>query len=120
MVRTIIKLAFVALLANAAWQLFTVYWAHFKFSDAVQQTTQFRGNKTDAQLKERILELASQFDVPVSDENLTVQVVDDHTLVDSSYTRRVELVPTFFYPWRFTVHTDTVQSAALLELSQPK
>jgi hypothetical protein len=47
-------------------------------------------------------------------------VVDDHTLVDSSYTRRVELVPTFFYPWRFTVHTDTVQSAALLELSQPK
>ena len=120
MVRTIIKLAFVALLANAAWQLFTVYWAHFKFSDAVQQTTQFRGTKTDAQLKERILELASQFDVPVSDENLTVQVVDDHTLVDSSYTRRVELVPTFPYPWRFTVHTDTEQSAAVPGLGQPK
>jgi len=119
-VRTIIKLAFVALLANAAWQLFTVYWAHFKFRDAVQQTTQFRGNKTDAQLKERILELASQFDLPISDENLAIQLVDDHTLVDSSYTRRVEVVPTFPYPWRFSIHTDTVQPAALLELSQPK
>ena len=120
MIKTIVKLAFVALLANAAWQLFTVYWAHFKFSDAVQQTTQFRGNKTDAQLRERILELAGQFDVPVSDDNLTVQLVDNHTLVDSSYTRPVELVPRFSYPWRFTVHTDTVQSAALHELSQPK
>ena len=120
MIKTIVKLAFVALLANATWQVFNVYWAHFKFSDAVQQTTQFRGNKTDAQLRERILELAGQFDVPVSDDNLTVQLVENHTLVDSSYTRPVELVPRFSYPWRFTVHTDTVQSAALLELSQPK
>jgi hypothetical protein len=119
-IKTIVKLAFVALLANAGWQLFTVYFAHFKFNDAVQQTTQFRGNKTDAQLRERILELAGQFDVPVTDENLTVQLVDDHTLVDSAYTRPVELVPRFPYLWRFTVHTDTVQSAALLELSQPK
>jgi len=119
-IKTIVKLAFVALLANATWQVFNVYWAHFKFSDAVQQTTQFRGNKTDAQLRERILELAGQFDVPVSDDNLTVQLVDNHTLVDSSYTRPVELVPRFSYPWRFTVHTDTVQSAVLRELSQPK
>ena len=107
MIKTIVKLAFVALLANATWQVFNVYWAHFKFSDAIQQTTQFRGNKTDAQLRERILELAGQFDVPVTDENLAIQLVDDHTLVDSSYTRPVELVPRFSYPWRFTVHTDT-------------
>ena len=120
MVRTIIKLLLVALLANAAWQLFTVYWAHFKFSDAVQQTTQFRGNKTDAQLRDRILELAGQFDVPITDENLAIQVVDNHTRVDSSYTRRVELVPTFPYPWRFTVHTDTEQAAAVPGLSPPK
>ena len=120
MIKTFVKLAFVALLANATWQLFTVYWAHFKFSDAVKSTTQFRGNKTDAQLRDRILELAGQFDVPITDENLTVQLVDDHTLVDSSYTRPVEVVPRFPYTWRFTVHTDTVQPAALLELSQPK
>ena len=52
-IKTIVKLAFVALLANAAWQVFNVYWAHFKFNDAVQQTTQFRGDKTDAQLRAR-------------------------------------------------------------------
>ena len=94
MIKTFVRLAIVALLANAAWQIFTVYWAHFKFTDAVETTTQFRGDKTDAQLRERILELAAQFDVPISDENLTIQVVDNHTVVDTSYTRPVEFVPT--------------------------
>jgi hypothetical protein len=119
-IKTFVRLAIVALLANATWQLFNVYWAHYKFKDAVEQTTQFRGNKTDAELRERILALAAQFDVPVSDDNLTVQLVDNHTLVDTSYTRQIELVPRFVYPWRFIIHTDTVQPAALLELSQPK
>jgi hypothetical protein len=112
-IKTVVKLAFVALLANAAWQVFNVYWAHFKFNDAVQQTTQFRGDKTDAQLRERILELAGQFDLPVADANLEIQLVDSHTLVDSSYTRPVELVPGFRYPWPFTIHTDTVKPETL-------
>jgi hypothetical protein len=118
-IKTIVKLAFVALMANAAWQAFTVYWAHFKFRDSVESTTQFRGDRTDAQLRDRILELAAQFDVPVSDEDLAIHVVDNHTLVDSSYTRRVEFVPSFSYPMRFTVHTDTVKPPPL-DLRIPK
>jgi len=108
-IKSAIKLAFVALLANATWQLGSVYWSHYKFVDAVHSTTQFRGNKSDAQLRTRILELANQFDVPVSDENLTIRVVDDHTLVDSAYTRRIELAPRFTYLRSFTVHTDSVR-----------
>ena len=107
MIKTIVKLAFVALLANATWQVFNVYWAHYKFSDAVRSTTQFRGDQSDARLRERILALAGQFDVPVSEENLEIQHVGDHTLVDSSYTRAVQLVPGFTYAWPFIVHTDT-------------
>jgi len=118
LIKTALKLAFVALLANATWQIASVYWSHYKFIDAVHSTTEFRGNKSDAQLRERILELASQFEVPVSDDSLTLQVVDDHTLVDSSYTRRIELAPRFSYPFSFTVHTDTVRPA--LELAYPK
>jgi hypothetical protein len=106
-IKTIVKLAFVALLANATWQVFNVYWAHYKFSDAVRSTTQFRGDKSDALLRERILELAGQFDVPVSDENLAIQHVGDHTLVDGSYTRAVQLVPGLTYSWPFILHTDT-------------
>jgi hypothetical protein len=118
-IKTALKLAFVALLANATWQFASVYWSHYKFVDAVHSTTQFRGNKSDAQLRDRILELATQFDVPVSDENLTVRVVDDHTLVDTAYTRRIELAPRITYPWSFTIHTDSVRPALEL-IDTPK
>ena len=105
--RTLLKLALAALLINASWQLFSVYWAHFKFVDAVQSTTQFRGDKSDEAIRNRILELAGEFDVPVSDENLTVQGNRQHTTVDSAYTRPVKLLPGYAYPWQFRVHTDT-------------
>ena len=105
--RTLIKLALVALLINASWQLFSVYWAHFKFVDAVQSTTQFRGDKSDEVIRNRILELAGEFDVPVTDENLTVEGSRQHTTVDSAYTRPVKLLPGYTYLWQFKVHTDT-------------
>ena len=104
--RTLLKLALAALLINASWQLFSVYWSHFKFVDAVQATTQFRGDKTEEQIRTRILELAGEFDLPISDENLTIQGNRTHTVVDSAYTRSVKLLPGYAYPWKFTVHTD--------------
>jgi hypothetical protein len=119
-VKTLIKLAFAALLVNATWQLFTVYWAHFKFRDAVEATTQFRGEKTDSQVRERILELAGQFDVPVSDDNLSIQEDGKHTIVDTEYKRTVDLVPGFSYPWPFTLHVDTftMKPATVEELAK--
>ena len=107
MLRTLVKLVLVALIINAAWQLFSVYWSHFKFVDAVQATTQFRGQKSEEQIRSRILELAAELDVPVSDENLTIQGTRSHTTVDGTYTRPVKLLPGYIYPWRFTLHTDT-------------
>ena len=104
--RTLIKLALVALLINASWQLFSVYWSHFKFVDAVQATTQFRGDKSEEQIRNRILELAGEFDLPISDENLTIQGDRTHTVVDSAYTRSVKLLPGYAYPWKFIVHTN--------------
>jgi hypothetical protein len=107
MLRTLVKLALAALLINASWQLFSVYWAHFKFVDAVESTTQFRGDKSEEQIRNRILELAGEFELPISDENLTIQGSRIRTIVDSAYTRPVKLFPGYTYPWRFTVHTET-------------
>jgi hypothetical protein len=121
MIRTIVKLAFVALLANAAWQTFNAYWPYYKFSDAVRVTVQYRGRKTDAQLRDRILELAQQFDVPITDENLTVRVDDNRTIVDASYVQPVALAPGYTRPWPFSVHLDTIPSSQPLDgLSDPK
>jgi hypothetical protein len=122
MIRTVIKLAFVALLANAAWQLFNAYWPYYKFSDAVRATAQYRGQKTDAQVRERILELAAQFDIPISDDNLTVRLDDTHTIVEAAYVQPVALAPGYTYQWPFSVHVDTipVTPKRLEDLDPPK
>jgi hypothetical protein len=108
LIKLILKLAVVALLANASWRVGTAYIAHYKFQDSVQQAALFRGSKTDDVLRQRIFELASDFDIPVSDEQVMLITKDHHTVVDGGYTRIIELAPGFKYPWEFTFHVDTL------------
>jgi hypothetical protein len=105
--KLLLKLAIVALLANATWHIFGVYSAHFKFRDAVQSTTQFNSGKSEYEVRSRILELAAQYDVPVTESNFTLRHEENHTIVDGSYSRPVELAPGFSYPFTFTWHVDT-------------
>ena len=112
--KTLLKLAAFALLANATWHVFQAYAVHYRFKDAVQSTAQYRGDKTETDVRDRVLELASQYDVPVTQENLTVRIVDTHTIVETSYARPVELLPGFTYRWPFSAQVDT------LTLTPPK
>jgi hypothetical protein len=106
-IKLAIRLAIVALLANGTWRVGTVYAQHYRFKDAVTQTTQFRGSKSDEQIRERIFELAATYDIPLGDDSLTVTQRDNHTIVDCSYKRAIELFPGITYAWPFTVHVDT-------------
>jgi hypothetical protein len=106
-IKTVIKLALVALVANATWHLFEVYSPHFKFRDAVQYAAQYRGDATDADLQSKILDAAIQFEVPVTAAEVSVTHQDSHTIVGISYTRVVELAPGFTYPWPFSISVDT-------------
>ena len=109
MIKLILKLAVVALVANAGWRVGSAYVAHYKFEYAVQQAALFRGNKSDEALRQRISELASDFDIPVTDADVMLMTSEHHTVVDGDYTRVIELVPGFKYPWEFTFHVDTLQ-----------
>jgi hypothetical protein len=110
-IKLIIKLAIVALVANAAWRVGSAYVAHYKFQDSVQQAALFRGSKTDDVLRRRIFELASDFDIPIGDEDVSLTTADHHTVVDGGYTRIIELAPGWEYPWEFTFHVDTLSGA---------
>ena len=109
MIKLILKLVVVALVANASWRVGSAYVSHYKFQDAVQQSALFRGNKTDEALRQRIFELASDYDIPVDPEDVTLKTSEHQTTVDGSYTRVIELAPGFKYPWEFTFHIDTLQ-----------
>ena len=72
MIKLIIKLAIAALIANAAWRLGSTYLAFYKFQDAVKESVLFGADKTVDQLRSRTMELASQYDLPLAEENFTI------------------------------------------------
>jgi hypothetical protein len=106
--KTLIKLAIVALVANATWRVGSEYLSFYRFKDAVQETTQLGGRRSDAQLRSRIVELASNYDIPVDEESLTVTRRENHIIVDTEFKKRITLAPGFQYEWPFTLHVDTI------------
>jgi hypothetical protein len=105
-IKSLIKLGLVVLIANAAWRVGTAYLSHYRFVDAVQQLTHYRGDKSDAEIHDRIFALASQHDIAVTEETLTIQKEDNRTLVDGAYTKSIEFLPRVIYDWPFTIHVD--------------
>jgi len=51
--------------------------------------------------------------VPVTAADVAVSRRGNHTLVDVSYVRPVDLAPGFRYPWPFSFHVDIMTLGAL-------
>jgi hypothetical protein len=121
MLKLLVKLALAALIANAVWRLGSAYLQFYRFQDAVLQTAQFGVDRSPADLPQRILDLASQYDVPLSQHDLTVQRDDrQHTIIDGSYTQPLDFAPGYRYPWPFTLHVDVLNVGALAPGSVPR
>jgi len=123
MIRTAIKLALVAAVANATWHVFTAYSANYKFSDGVEYAAESRGEKSDDELRQQVIDMAAQAELPIDPDQVSVTHAETHTVVETSYTRVVELFPGVNYPWQFKVHVDAYVKAPatyLRELSRPK
>ncbi len=106
--KAILKLVLVALIANATWHLFTAYTTHYKFRDAVEAASQYGSAETETQLRERVLALGDQYDVPIATDSFTIRRENQHTIIDGSYSRPVDLLPGYSYSWRFSWHVDTL------------
>ena len=103
MVRTTIRLAILLLIAHMLFQAVPVYWHYYQFKDAVKETALFSKGRPDAQIVARVLELAAQYDVPLERESLHVWREKEHTYIEAVWVEPVELLPKYFYPWKFTV-----------------
>ena len=112
LIKTGIKLALLALVANATWHFFVAYSAHYKFRDATQYAAQNRGEKTDEQLHAVIVNLAADADLDVPAEAVVVKHEGLRTSVSVSYAQTLELVPNRPYavPFSFQIDTYTRQS----------
>ena len=56
------------LIANALWRIGTAYVAFYKFKDSVRSGVDGKG-QSEEELRQKILELASTYDVPLAEED---------------------------------------------------
>ena len=112
MFKLLIKLAIAALLANAAYQVGSEYLNYVKFRDAIRDAAMFKA-KTDEDLRRRIGDLSSQYDIPVADEDVTIDREDRHVVVTGSYKKPIEVVPGIYYPWPFNWSIDAMTSTTV-------
>ena len=107
MIRLLLKLAVVALLANAGWHLFGCYAPNYRFKDRVQFIAEHRGKATDDEVRDKILSTAAEFEVPLTADDVTVSQQGQATVVDLSYTCPVEFAPGLKpYLLAFKVHVE--------------
>jgi hypothetical protein len=96
-----VKLAIVALVANAAYRVGLEYLTYVKFRDAVRDAATYK-TSDDEDLRKRIMDLAGDYDIPLSQDAVYIHREDRQVLVDGSYQKPIEVVPTVHYQWPFT------------------
>jgi hypothetical protein len=104
--KALLRLVIAALVIHATWRAGTVFWRNYQFRDGVQQTAQFSGHRSNDELVGQVMELARANEIPLEESAVNVRRTENHTLIDVSYEERIELLPRYFYPWRFNVNVD--------------
>ena len=108
--KTLLKLIVVALIANALWRAGSAYTTVYRFKDSIYEAA-MQGT-TEADLKQKVVELAHTYDLPLTAEDLTVTREVQHVSVKTSYTSPVAVLPGYEYQWPFTVDVDAYVIAA--------
>ena len=106
--KLLIKLAVVALIFNGAYHIGSAYLTHYQFKDALQDVVQFRGNKDDAWVHDKIVDLAQQYEIPIDEKAIEIQSERLHTLVTVSYVRKIDILPGVKRDWPFVANVDAI------------
>jgi hypothetical protein len=118
LLKLLIKLALFGLIANGAYQVGFAYWTHYNFRDDVQDMVTFRKDKDDvftrkdkddAWVRDRIVDLAARYDVPVADKAIEINSEGSHTQITIYYVRQISIVPGVKRDWPFAMHIDSLR-----------
>ena len=115
--KTLLKLIVVGLMLNALWRLGSAYVSFYEFRDSVR--LEAVRSKSDDVLRQKILELASTYNLPVAEEDITIRREEHHTYVESPYTALVPVLPGYKYQWPFKVDVDAYVIVPPTDLVRP-
>lgn len=116
--KTLVKLIVVALIANALWQVGSTYATFYRFKDSVTEAAAQQVTTVD-DLRQKIVELAQTYDVPLTADALTITREAQHTSVQASYAKPVAVLPGYEYRWPFAIDIDAYPTAAPARRGDP-
>jgi hypothetical protein len=115
MFKLIVKLAITALVANAAYHVGAEYLNYVRFRDAIREAAMFKA-RNDDELRVRIMDLSSQFDIPLTEDAIAIHREDRRVSVEGHYAKGIELAPTVTYDWPFSWSMEVMTSTLLAPL----
>jgi len=104
--KTIVKFLVAVVILNAVVRVGWAAWNYYQFKDAAQQAVTFGGQEQPAEIRGHILREAAELELPVAPEDVTVRREGLRTQAVAAYTERIELFPSYQYPFEFSFSVD--------------
>jgi hypothetical protein len=101
--KIVIRLAVIFLVAHALYRFVPTYLHYQQFKDAVAETAMFAKDKSDTDIVNRVLELATEHDVPLAREYVRVRRQFGQTHIDATWVQKIQWLPGYERPWQFEV-----------------
>ena len=115
--KTILQLVVAAALITGAVQGGRAAVKHYSFVDAIQEAMLFASSRNEEQIAEKVLELASEYEIPLDPGKVTVERLPYQINIEAPYTDLVNLLPgVYTRTWDF----DTSVHVRLLEDTRPR
>jgi hypothetical protein len=115
--KNIIKILLGLVLVTVAVQGGRAALKHYTFVDAIQEKMLFGSSRNEAQIAEAVIQLASEYQIPLDPDVMSVTREPFLITIDAPYTDTVNLLPGFYSrKWDF----DTSVSVRLLEDTRPR
>ena len=106
--KTIIKIVIALIVLVALFNGARAVFNDYVFSEAVHEAVLFDPRATDAEIVEKVMKLAAEYDIPIEASGVEVRTSPSgmDLIVDMSYTQTINLVPgVFSRDWTFTPST---------------
>jgi len=106
--RKLFDLLLLILIVNAVWRVGPAFYQYFVYRNQVAETARWSAGRSEGEVKDILLEMARQSNLPVRDEDLVVQRQRLRLLVSVRYVEPLEILPLYTYDYEFKISVDTL------------
>lgn len=100
MIKRLVELVIAAAIAYAVWHVGIAFLHYYEFDDSLEELARFSARRTETEVRDRVLQLAEQYEIPLDPEALVIRTDTDSTQILAPYTQEVKILPNYSYFWK--------------------